>query len=165
VSDGGCTRSWQDMITPLMSRRHELPEMAYRNRRLCGSIPAHGGDPSQSQAVGSIPAHRDDPSGCRPWEAYLLPFLCQGRALMAVEAAWASFGIFPPLLRVDLTPKGRARWSHLLGVGRGETHARGVGRGGMPSRGVGRARDLLCWAGLGRSFTHNYFRRAKANVL
>jgi hypothetical protein len=47
--------------------------------------------------------------GCKLREAYLVPFLCQGRALVAVEAAWAPFDIFPPLLRVDLTSRGRAR--------------------------------------------------------
>jgi hypothetical protein len=64
-----------------------------------GSIPAHRDDPSRLQAVGSIPAS----------------LLCQGRALVAVETAWPPFGIFPPLLRVDPTPRGWARQSHLLG--------------------------------------------------
>jgi hypothetical protein len=40
----------------------------------------------------------------------------------------------------------------------------GSGEAERSPRGVGRAGDLLCWAGLGRSYTHDYFRRAKTDV-
>jgi hypothetical protein len=96
--------------------------------------------------------------GCRPWEAYLLPFLCQGRALVEVKVAQTPFGIFPPLIRVNPTPKVRRGEVLSWGVGRGETHARGVRRGRTLSRGVRRAGHLLCWAGLGRSCAHDYLR-------
>jgi hypothetical protein len=48
------------------------------------------------------------------------PFCVRERALVAIEAAWAPFGIFPPLLRVDPTP--------------------GVGQGGVISWGSEEAR-------------------------
>jgi hypothetical protein len=40
----------------------------------------------------------------------------------------------------------------------------GVGEAERSPRG-GQAGDLLCWAGLGRSYAHDYFWRAKADVL
>jgi hypothetical protein len=71
--------------------------------------------------------------GCRPWEAYLLPFLCQGRALVEVEAARAPFQDLSSTPKSGSDPRGRARRSPLLEVGRGETRTRGVGRGGTLS--------------------------------
>jgi hypothetical protein len=92
----------------------------------------HGSRPWEASLLTGMTRH-----GCRPWEAYLLPFLCQGRALVEVKVAQTPFGIFPPLIRVNPTPRvGRGEvlsW----GVERGETHARGVRRGGTLSRGSG----------------------------
>jgi hypothetical protein len=64
-------------------------------------------------------------------------FLCQGRALAAVEAAQAPFGICPPLLRVDPTPMGRVRRSPLL-VGQKRRDPRQWGRAGLNALLVGR---------------------------
>jgi hypothetical protein len=145
--------------------RRELPEMACHSCKPRGSIPTHGDDLSLLQAMWKHICSQGCPvMVARSGKHTCFPFCVRERALVAIEVAWAPFGIFPPLLRVDPTPRGRARRSHLLGIRGGETCARRVGRGVTPSRGIERAGDLFCWAGLGRSCVHDYFRRAKADV-
>jgi hypothetical protein len=49
-------------------------------------------------------------------------------------------------------------------VGRGGTRGQGVGRDRACARGIGRARNLLDWAGSGRNYANNHFRRAEVAV-
>jgi hypothetical protein len=97
-------------------------------------------------------------------EAYLLPFLCEGACARGDRGGMGPFRDLSSTPESGSDPRGRARRSHLLGIRGGETCARRVGRGVTPSRGIERAGDLFCWAGLGRSCVHDYFRRAKADV-
>jgi hypothetical protein len=85
--------------------------------------------------------------------------------LMAVETVRAPLGTFALVLRVDSTPRGQERWSPLP---RGSKEVgpmpKRLGKAKRSPEGAGRTRNPLSWAGLGRSYAHNYFRRADANV-
>jgi hypothetical protein len=139
--------------------------MTRHSCRPCGSTPAHRDVPSRLQAVWKHIYSQGCPfmvASCGKHTCF--PFCVKGCALVAVKVAWTPFRIFPPLLREDPTPRGRARRSRLLG-GRKRRDPRQKGRARQNAlQGDRTSRDLFYWAGLGHSCAHDYFRRAKADV-
>jgi hypothetical protein len=131
----------------------------------CGSTPAHRNVPSRLQAVWKHICSQGCPVMVASSEKHTcFPFCVRGvrswrsRLHGPLSGSFLHSGEWIRLLGVGRG--GVVSW----GVGRGETCARRVLRGGTPSMGIGRAGDLFCWAELGRSCVHNYFRRAKADV-